>query len=147
MEKEGKKTNNCVCAVAVCPSPKSATTYHRFPQDSESRKKWVQACKRNDGLLNPLTALVCSNHFRPSDYERDLKNELLGLPLRNRLKKEAVPSLKLNYGEDKKPSEAQIHRALLKEKLERKALVDDLLRSAAESSQTALVCTRHCHNE
>ena len=140
MEKVAKKRTNCVCAVAVCPSPKSSSiTYHRFPQDPETRKKWVQACKRKDGLLNPLTAHVCSSHFQPSDYERDLKNELLGLPVRNLLKKSAVPSLKLNYGEDKKPSEAQVHRAQLKEKLDRKAVIADLLKSEADSSKTSLV--------
>lgn len=37
---------------------------------------------------------VCGKHFKPSDYERDLKNELLGLPPRhNMLKKDSVPSV------------------------------------------------------
>ena len=34
-----------------------------------------------------------SNHFDESAYERDLRNELLGLPLRRKLKSEAVPTL------------------------------------------------------
>jgi hypothetical protein len=37
----------------------------------------------------------CAVHFRPEDFERDLMNELLGLPVRSRLKRDAVPSLEL----------------------------------------------------
>ena len=37
-----------------------------------------------------------SNHFDETAYERDLRNELLGLPPRRRLKAEAVPTLCLS---------------------------------------------------
>ena len=37
--------------------------------------------------------LQLSNHFEETAYERDLRNELLGLPPRRRLKTDAVPTL------------------------------------------------------
>ena len=97
---EVKKQNNCVCAVAVCKSRKfhsDSIIFHWFPKDIIQQKKWAHACKRNDKLVNPKTAMVCSNHFQATDYERDLTNELLNLPIRKWLKQTAVPSLKLNF--------------------------------------------------
>ena len=87
--------NNTVCAVAICPSPKSSSiVYHRFPKNKDLIKKWIVACKRED-KINPKTASICSEHFLPGDYDRDLQNELLGLPIRKLLKKEAVPTVNL----------------------------------------------------
>jgi hypothetical protein len=45
--------------------------------------------------FNPDSSCVCSNHFVDEDYDRDLRNELLGLPQKRKLKKEAVPSQNL----------------------------------------------------
>ena len=39
---------------------------------------------------------IFSNHFDETAYERDLRNELLGLPLRRRLKADALPTLCLS---------------------------------------------------
>lgn len=55
---------------------------------------WVVKCKRAD-KINTEHARVCSIHFREEDFERDLKNELLGLPLRRILRKDAIPSINL----------------------------------------------------
>jgi len=41
-------------------------------------------------------AEICSEHFTEADYERDLKNELLGLTLNRRLISTALPSRLLN---------------------------------------------------
>ena len=35
---------------------------------------------------------ICSLHFTDTSYERDLRNELLGLPIRKRLLPDAVPT-------------------------------------------------------
>ena len=84
------------CSVAVCPSPQvKGVSYHRFPQDPNTRHQWMVACWRTDKVINPRTAFVCSNHFREEDFERDLQNELLGLPLKKKLKKGSVPSQNL----------------------------------------------------
>ncbi len=90
-----KKRTKKVCAVAVCPSPKARDIiYHVFPKDKSLEKKWTIKCKRND-TFNPKFASICSNHFLPSDYERDLKSELMGLPSKKRLKSDALPSQNL----------------------------------------------------
>lgn len=140
MEKVKKKVNNCVCAVAICPSPKSSSTsYHRFPRDPVVRQKWLLACRRDDRIFNPQTGFVCSNHFEVTEFERDLQNELLGLPLRKRLKPGAIPTLKLRSLEDKKLSVALQNRQRLKEKLQRKEIVNLLLKNAKGSSENLLV--------
>lgn len=83
------------CAVADCKNIAVSGTplsFHRFPRDSKTRKAWIVRCKRGD-KLNPTTARICSEHFKPEDYEKDLLNKLLNLPQRKVLKKGAVPSV------------------------------------------------------
>ena len=100
------KTNTC--AVASCPSPSGQDTiYHRFPhQDASRTKQWLLACKRLDSV-NPRTAMVCSNHFIQEDYQRDLRNELLGIPLRKKLKSSAIPRHHLSRSPDPEDSSVQ----------------------------------------
>jgi hypothetical protein len=88
--------NGNTCAVAICPSAPEAT-YHVFPKDEHLQKLWVDLCKRKE-TINVKTARVCSFHFKEEDYERDLKNEVLGLPIRKRLKPNSVPSKQLLPG-------------------------------------------------
>lgn len=83
------------CAVAQCSNLGTKTSgimYHRFPKSDDLRRVWISRCKRSD-KFNPDNARVCSVHFRTEDYERDLKNELLGLPPRKMLCANAVPCL------------------------------------------------------
>ena len=85
---------NVNCAVAQCSNygrKISDVMYHRFPKDPKFQREWVSRCKRMD-KVNVNTARVCSIHFLPEDYERGLKNELLGLPLIKKLKRDAIPS-------------------------------------------------------
>jgi hypothetical protein len=81
------------CVVAVCPSPKDAS-YHRFPANDTVQKLWLKACKRKD-FVNTKNGFVCSYHFAPEDFERDLQNELLNRPLRSILKKGIISSIKM----------------------------------------------------
>ena len=78
----------------------AGTVIHTLPKDPVLAAKWVQAARRGD-KVNPKNACVCSIHFKPDDYERDLKFELLNPgktimenPWR-RLTKTAVPSLNI----------------------------------------------------
>ena len=102
------KNQNKSCSVANCPSPNNVT-YHNFPRSGNSTKntikitieeqkelwaKWIEACNKKTPV-NPLTSMICSNHFDKDAYERDLRNELLGLPLRKILKATALPTLQL----------------------------------------------------
>ncbi|XP_031357652.1 uncharacterized protein LOC116181424 isoform X2 [Photinus pyralis] len=88
------------CAVANCNNTHRKTKggsvrYHRFPGDPTIRSHWLKACGRL--VHNCATARVCSLHFRGSSYERDVQHELLGLPIRSRLKKGALPEINLPY--------------------------------------------------
>lgn len=82
------------CAVAQCRNygfKSAGVMYHRFPKNEELRRLWISRCKRSD-KFNPDNSRVCSVHFLPGDYQRDLKNELLGLPSKKNLLPNAVPS-------------------------------------------------------
>ena len=96
MSSTSKLPKGKTCAVAVCPNPKTRDgfMYHTFPKVEAIREVWISKCKRLDEF-NPSTSRVCSNHFLPSDYKRDLPNELLGLPPRKVLKPDAIPSQNL----------------------------------------------------
>ena len=71
---------------------------HRFPMDDTLRRTWLVRVK-NAAL--PVHATykavenyrVCGKHFLPSDYERDLYAELMKIPAKQRLKKDAIPSV------------------------------------------------------
>lgn len=76
------------CTVAVCNNsyaktnrlpPGQKVVYHSFPNDGARRQQWVQLCRRA-GKWNPDSCTVCSIHFTPEDYARDLKAELLNIP-------------------------------------------------------------------
>ncbi len=82
-----------VCAVASCKNP-DFVIYHQFPKDKKLQKIWLNACRRQD-KVNVRSASICERHFHEEKYERDLKHELLNLPLRKKLKKDAVPTLNL----------------------------------------------------
>ncbi|XP_053537820.1 cytolytic toxin-beta-like [Ictalurus punctatus] len=69
---------------------------HRFPEkDLELCSKWLAAIDR-DGTKTErkyASLRVCSQHFSPDDYQRDLKAELLGCPPKKVLKKTAIPTI------------------------------------------------------
>ena len=70
---------------------------HTFPKNEDVKRKWIHLCKRADPI-NAKSARVCSLHFEPDAYERNLKYELLGIPLpksMKRLKEGALPTLHL----------------------------------------------------
>jgi len=56
----------------------------RFPKDKDKRSKWLQAINRNNV---PRCAQLCSNHFKPSDYQETIYG------LRSSLKKTAIPRI------------------------------------------------------
>ncbi|KAK9877134.1 hypothetical protein WA026_016878 [Henosepilachna vigintioctopunctata] len=71
--------------------------YHMLPTTA-IREAWIQLCGYEKGSRAPSYARVCSAHFSSNCYERDLQHELLGLPLRKKLKKDAVPDQFLPKG-------------------------------------------------
>lgn len=73
--------------------------FHRFPADKSLCQVWKSLCRRGDDF-NISNARICSKHFAPEDYRRDLKQELLQISTKSVLKSEAVPSLYLPDCED-----------------------------------------------
>ena len=71
-------------------------SFYRFPKDPEMSKKWVNVCRRKD-YINIKTARICSAHFKPDDYARSLKHELLHYCPTNarKLKDDAIPTQNL----------------------------------------------------
>ena len=91
------------CTVATCRNSHRQTRgrcirYHRFPQIPEVRSRWVRACGRvplSNGEIpfNIQTARICSLHFTNDSYEKDMEHLVLGLPVRSRLRRGAVPTI------------------------------------------------------
>ena len=83
------------CAAFDCNNDSRKTTgisYHCFPKDPSLREQWLAKISRADLIVSKSTRL-CSEHFTPDCYERDLQAELLGSKKRASLKADAVPSI------------------------------------------------------
>lgn len=84
------------CAAFGCNndsrSPPPGVSYFRFPRDDYFREQWLRKISRADLVLTKHSRL-CSEHFTPDCFERDLKAELLGLKPQVSLKPDAVPSI------------------------------------------------------
>eukprot|EP00094_Tigriopus_californicus_P000565 TCALIF_00547-PA protein Name:"Similar to T Transposable element P transposase (Drosophila melanogaster)" AED:0.11 eAED:0.11 QI:71/0.5/0.33/0.66/1/1/3/0/494 len=115
------------CAVGACPSPNGAS-YHNFPKDPKVQKRWLLACQRQ-GSIPAKYGRICHHHFAPECFERDLKNELLGLKPRRLLKPGSVPTLRLDRNQ-RSPQcleEDESPRAKRVKKREAKEIVNKLL--------------------
>ena len=71
-----------------------------FIKKEEIKKKWLHNLNRK---FIPETLSVCSEHFEPSSFKRDLQAELMGTKPRKILKNDAVPTIfKLSQGPSRK---------------------------------------------
>ena len=86
--------------VKYCSAPGCSKTdkdkalhFHSLPWKNKNLLKlWLTKMK----LKNPSFtkhSRICSEHFAPECYQRDLRSELLGLSRRWKLKTDAVPTL------------------------------------------------------
>lgn len=73
----------------------SQIIYHMFPNSKAMVRTWAELCTGKSNVVPPPYSRICSKHFTSDAYQRDLQHELLGLPLRKKLKSGAVPSLNL----------------------------------------------------
>ena len=70
---------------------------HSVPKDVHLAQLWIQAAKRSN-ILNVQSTGICSLHFLPEDYIRDLQFELANpgqdpvTNARRKLKADAVPT-------------------------------------------------------
>lgn len=78
---------NCLNSVGRTKSLGLSISYHRFPADPERCKEWKNRCGRIS-KANRKNLYICSEHFIQSDFERDLKAELLNLKPKLKLKPE-----------------------------------------------------------
>lgn len=92
-----------------------------------------------------ISARICSSHFSEADFERDLVNELLHLPVRKILKGQAIPTLNL-AAQDNNPRKRQSaeNRSTLASKrahtesvAARKQIVDVLLQETSVQKKDA----------
>ena len=82
------------CSVFGCNNTSTdKISLHRIPKDANLRKIWIARLYRKD-KFSVDNVRICSEHFLPEDFERDLRNELLNLPIRKILKKGSVPQSK-----------------------------------------------------
>ena len=66
-------------------------SFHRLSSKKEEiKKKWLHNLNRK---FIPETLSVCSEHFEPSCFKRDLQAELMGTKPRNILKDDAVSTI------------------------------------------------------
>lgn len=103
------------CAVHACGNSHRRTRgkpvhYHRFPQEQEVRRKWIEACNRKassngDPPFNISTARICSWHFTNDCYEMII-DENGAKTLSSRLRRNVVPTLNLKSDEESTSGEA-----------------------------------------
>ena len=108
-----KKTKVHRCFVVDCPyKNEKGLSYHQVPKNvtSEVKQKWIEVVPEviDDNASNPVR--ICSKHFLPTDFERNLRNELLGLQMRRVLRPGAYPRTQkeLNLNEQKAQEDLSI---------------------------------------
>ncbi|XP_076038239.1 uncharacterized protein LOC143023557 [Oratosquilla oratoria] len=94
------------CAIKGCGSNqrenKPNVHFHRFPANKKVCERWIELCG-NKNTINVQNARLCSLHFGSPDYKRQLKYELLDLPVPKRLKVlkyDALPTRRIPKLED-----------------------------------------------
>ena len=92
-------------------------SYHCFPSDPSIREQWLAKISRADLVISKHSRL-CSEHFTPDCYERDLMAELLGSKPKAILKPDAIPSLLSHRPPPKKPRLSSERRSLEKTRQE-----------------------------
>lgn len=108
------------CFAVNCTNDSSKTkgkSYHRFPAAKSLKQQWLTKISRKDA--NPTKeSVVCSDHFTPDSYERNLQAELLGYKPKPKLKPDAVPTLFSHSRPAKRPRLSSERRTQEKEKNE-----------------------------
>ena len=97
--------------------------YQSFWKKEEIKKKWLHNLNRKS---IPETLFVCSEHFEPSCFKRDLQAELMGTKPRNILKDDAVPTI---FKHSQGPSRKRVSSLERENKQAKKQFVQEALGS------------------
>ena len=85
-----------VCVAANCKNKSSTTkkiSVHHFPDDTKYKSLWTKFVQRKRKWVGPSEhSVLCSKHFRKSDYE-DYLEYSMGFRKCPTLKKSAIPSV------------------------------------------------------
>ncbi|KAL5287931.1 PHF20 family protein [Megaselia abdita] len=98
------------CTIIGCNSkttgPQSPSqgviTYHSFPIEPKIREKWVENCRLEPGKTITKSILVCSRHFRSSDFKKTCSSEDASM-VKYWLKAGTVPTI-FPWGKVKTPT-------------------------------------------
>uniref|UniRef100_A0A182PHA9 THAP-type domain-containing protein n=1 Tax=Anopheles epiroticus TaxID=199890 RepID=A0A182PHA9_9DIPT len=70
-------------------------TYHKFPTNPERLDQWIEFCNLSkESFPKSAYKFLCSNHFAPECFERDMRGELLYGTKRMTLAKDAIPTIR-----------------------------------------------------
>uniref|UniRef100_A0A182RUJ6 THAP-type domain-containing protein n=1 Tax=Anopheles funestus TaxID=62324 RepID=A0A182RUJ6_ANOFN len=101
-------------------------TYHKFPANPQRFDQWLEFCDLSkEGMPALAYKFICSNHFAPECFERDLRAELLYGTKRMALKKNAVPTIHTKKQQLKRKLNTQSSEE--EDRQKRKEQVDKLL--------------------
>lgn len=132
------------CAVADCNNSSRKKkkegrydfSFHRFSKNSAIKSEWVRACRRSD-KWNPNTSFICSDHFKSSDFKRDLQAELLKYtPRRKFLLQNAIPTEKLPINIYAPKTLSGVQRLQREKSKKAKAIQQEILGSVFQCSST-----------
>ena len=108
------------CFAVECQNDSRKTkgiSYHQFPKDRMVCKEWLAKISRENAKITK-DSVVCSEHFTPDCFQRNLKAELMGTKSKTRLKPGAVPTIFSHRPPPKKPRLSSEKRTKEKEKKE-----------------------------
>ena len=83
------------CMACKCSNDSRKTkniSYHRLPRDKSLKKVWLVKISR-ENVKDTEDTVLCSEHFEPHCFDRDLRAELTGYKSKNKLKPDAVPTI------------------------------------------------------
>jgi len=96
-------TKKIPCVVASCLNAtrvRKKTSFHKWPRfDPVTKSLWLAACGRQNIQVVDSQG-ICGLHFAEDAFEKNYKEELLGVRGKKTLKKGAVPTLNLQAGVD-----------------------------------------------
>ena len=110
------------CFAVDCRNDSNKTkgiSYHRFPKDPTLCKEWLAKISRKNGnILLTKDSVVCSEHFTPDCFQRNLRAELVGAKYKATLKPGSVPTIFSHRPPPKKPRLSSEKRTKEQEKKE-----------------------------